>query len=236
MGEPLVLIPGLGCDARVFDAQMRAFAPERTVTVALPTQGERVEEIASNLLMQLPQKFALLGLSFGGHVAMEILRRAPERVQRVAFAATSPLADTPQQSAEREPLLVKLRAGQVEEALHGLMPAEAFAPGPGRFEMIGRFNDMATGLGAALLQRQLRALQRRKDQQATMRRIKAPVLVLCGAHDALTPVKRHEFLAELIPECRLAVIEEAGHLAPLEAPEAFTEELRAWLRAPYVLR
>jgi pimeloyl-ACP methyl ester carboxylesterase len=60
--------------------------------------------------------------------------------------------------------------------------------------------------------------------------------VICGAHDGLTPPKRHEFMAELIPNCTLTVIEEAGHLVPMEAPEAVTAALKDWLKAPYVLR
>ncbi|MGR3323182.1 MAG: alpha/beta fold hydrolase [Pseudooceanicola sp.] len=236
MGEPLVVIPGMACDARLFEHQIQTFAPSRTVTVALPTQGERMEEIASNLLSQLPPKFALLGVAFGGCVAMEIYRRAPERVQRIALVSTSPLSDTPQQAAERETLLVKLRAGQVDEALAGLMKPDYLAPGPGRFEAMNRVMEMGRALGAAAIERQLRAQQRRKDQQATLRRISAPAMVLCGAHDTLLPVKRHEFMAELIHHAEMRVLDDAGHLPPLETPEAVTEALRDWLKQPLVLR
>lgn len=236
MGEPLVLIPGMACDMRLFEAQIRALGRDRAVSLAPPALGERMEEIASELLSQLPQKFALVGHSFGGGVAMEILRRAPERVQRIALIACSPLADTPQQAAEREPLLVKLRAGRVEEALRDLMPAEHLAPWPGRLEALNRFLAMGQELGPEIVAKQVRALQRRRDQQATLRKIRMPALVICGAYDGLTPPKRHEFMAELIPNCTLTVIEEAGHLVPMEAPEAVTAALKDWLKAPYVLR
>lgn len=236
MGEPLVLIPGMACDMGLFETQIKALGRDRAVTIAPPALGERMEEIASELLSQLPQKFALVGHDFGGCVAMELLRRAPERVQRVALISCTPLADTPQQSAEREPMLVKLRAGRVEEALREAMPADCLAPGPGRLEALNRYLAMGMDLGPEIVTKQLRAIQRRRDQQATLRKIRAPALVLCGAQDTLTPPKRHEFMAELIPHCRLAVIEEAGHLLPIEAPEAVTAELRDWLKAPYVLR
>ena len=79
-------------------------------------------------------------------------------------------------------------------------------------------------------------MQRRKDQQATLRRCKVPALVLCGAHDTLYPVKRHEFMAELIPYAQLCVLENSGHLPMLEQPDETTAALREWLAQPYVLR
>ncbi|MCX8955610.1 alpha/beta fold hydrolase, partial [Ruegeria sp. NA] len=78
---------------------------------------------------------------------------------------------------------------------------------------------MAQDLGVETFVRQMRALERRPDQQAALRRIKVPTLVLCGAHDTLTPVKRHSFMAELIPGAELLVIEKAGHLPTLETPD-----------------
>jgi pimeloyl-ACP methyl ester carboxylesterase len=230
MGEPLVLIPGMACDARLFETQIRALGRDRAITIALPTLGERIEEIASELLSQLPPKFALLGHDFGAVVAMEILRRAPERVLRVALVSCSPLADTPQQAADREPLLVKLRAGRTEDALRALMPVEHIGPGPDRLAILNRFLAMGLDLGPELLSRQIRALQRRRDQQATLHKVKAPTLILCGEEDGLTPPKRHEFMAELMPNSRLAVLPGAGHLLPIEAPEAMTEAVRGWLK------
>ena len=79
MIDPLVLLPGMMCDARLFALQINDLSRDHAVMVAPITQGERVEEIASALLPLLPAKFALAGLSMGGIVAMELLRRAPER-------------------------------------------------------------------------------------------------------------------------------------------------------------
>ena len=84
--------------------------------------------------------------------------------------------------------------------------------------------------------RQSRALQRRRDQQPTLSKCRLPALVLCGEHDQLCPVKRHEFMAELIPFAKLTVLEDAGHLPSLEQPENTTAALRDWLRQPLVLQ
>jgi len=236
MTDPLVLLPGMMCDARLFAPQITALSRDHAVMVAPITQGERVEEIASALLNQLPQKFALAGLSMGGIVAMELLRRAPERITRIALMDTNPLAETPQTAAAYEPMIIGARSGRLDEVLRGFMKPDYLAPGPGRLAVLNKVFEMGLDLGPDILVRQVRALQRRRDQQPTLRRCKVPALVLCGEYDTLTPLKRHAFMAELIPYARLEVIADAGHLPTLEAPEAVTAVLRAWLKQPFVLQ
>jgi pimeloyl-ACP methyl ester carboxylesterase len=234
--EPLVLLPGLMCDARLFGPQIAALSKDVAVMAAPITQGERVEEIASALLDVLPKRFALAGLSMGGIVAMEVLRRAPDRVTRLALLDTNPLAETPQVAAAREPQIVAVKAGRLEEVMRDEMKPNYLAPGPYREEVLELVMDMARALGPEIFVRQSRALQRRRDQQDTLRKSKLPTLVLCGREDMLCPVKRHSFMAELIPNAELRIIEGAGHLPTLEQPDATTAALREWLSAPFVLR
>ena len=236
MSEPLVLLPGMMCDARLFGPQIAELSADTAVMVAPITQGERIEEIASSMLDQLPKRFALAGLSMGGIVAMELLRRAPDRITRIALMDTNPLAETPVNAANREPQIVKVRSGRLMEVMRDEMKPNYLAPGPYRGEVLELVMDMAEALGPEVFIRQSRALQRRKDQQGTLRRCKVPTLVLCGAHDALCPVKRHTFMAELIPFAKLVVLEDAGHLPTLEQPGETTAALRAWMRQPLVLR
>lgn len=236
MQEPLVLLPGMMCDARLFGPQIAELSSEFAIMTAPITHGERVEEIASGLLHLLPAKFALAGLSMGGIVAMEILRRAPERVTRIALMDTSPLAETPKSSAAYEPMIVGARAGRLEEVLATFMQPDFLAPGPQRSEVLALVREMGLFLGPDIFIQQARALQRRRDQQSTLRKCKVPALVLCGEHDGLTPVKRHTFMAELIPYANLCVIEDAGHLPTLEQPTATTAALREWMTQPFVLQ
>ncbi|WP_300059351.1 alpha/beta fold hydrolase [uncultured Roseobacter sp.] len=236
MAEPLVFLPGLMCDARLFGPQIAELSADTAVMVAPITQGERVEEIASGLLDQLPARFALAGLSMGGIVAMEILRRAPDRVSRIALMDTNPLAETPQVAAAREPQIVAARTGRMLEVMREEMKPNYLAPGPQRQDVLDLVMDMADALGPEVFVRQSRALQRRRDQQSTLRKCKVPALVLCGAHDALCPVKRHESMSELIPYATLRVLEHSGHLPTLEQPTETTQALRDWMRQPLVLR
>ncbi len=236
MREAVVFLPGLLCDARLFGPQIADLSREYAVTCAPVTGGERIEEIASGLLDILPKRFALAGHGLGGIVAIEVIRRAPDRVTRIALMDTTPLADTPQMAAERDPRIIRTRAGRFDEVLREELPSSALAPGPYRGEIQSLMTDMARGLGPEIYIRQSRALQRRRDQQPALRRIAVPALVLCGAVDTLYPPKRHSFMAELIPGAVLEVLEGAGHLPPLEAPEATADALRRWLAAPLVLR
>ena len=232
MGEALVLLPGMMCDARLFGPQIAELSADTAVMAAPVTHGERIEEIASKLLDLLPKRFALAGLSMGGIVAMEILRRAPDRVTRLALMDTNPLPETPVVAANREPQIVKARSGRMLEVMREEMKPNYLAPGPNRADVLDLVMDMAERLGPEVFIRQSRALQRRKDQQATLARCKVPTLILCGAHDALCPIKRHEFMAELIPNADLVVLENAGHLPTLEQPDQTTDALRAWLKRP----
>ncbi|WP_136439241.1 alpha/beta fold hydrolase [Pacificoceanicola onchidii] len=236
MRETVVFIPGLLADARAFGPQLADLSRDFAVMCIAPTQGERIEEIASGMLDLLPKRCALVGHGMGGMVALEVARRAPDRVSRLALMDTSPLADTPQQAAERDPRIVRAKTGRFREVLEYELPLEALAPGPYRNDILALARDMAEVLGLEVYLRQARALQRRRDQQGTLRKIAVPVLVLCGGQDPLFEVKRHAFMADLIPGAVLEVIEEAGHLPALEAPEAVADALRRWLAMPLMLR
>lgn len=224
------------CDARLFGPQIAELSADTTITVAPVTRGERIEEIASGLLDELPARFALAGLSMGGIVAMELLRRAPDRITRLALMDTNPLAETPVVAAAREPQIIGARTGRLEQVMREEMKPNYLAPGPYRAEVLELVMEMALTLGPEVFVRQSRALQRRRDQQGTLRKCKVPTLILCGAHDMLCPIKRHTFMAELTPYAELVVIEDAGHLPTLECPDQTTAALRKWMTAPLMLR
>ncbi len=236
MAEPLVLLPGMMCDARAWSTQLTVLSYERPVTVAPVCNGDRIEEIASGLLSSLPSKFALCGHGLGGVIALEVLRRAPERVIRLALLGTNPLADTPQEAADREPRMIGAKAGRFDALLEQELLPRYVGQGAQRARAMAELQDMAGALGPDIYVRQERALQRRRDQQSTLRRITQPTLVLAGDEDQVVPLKRQEFLAELIPYAQLKVLGGVGHMSHLEAPEAVTEALYDWMRQPLVLR
>lgn len=233
--DPIVFLPGVCADARLFRHQIADLGREVPVCV-WPTSGfERIEEVASELLVNAPRRFALAGHGYGGMVAMEVLRRAPDRVTRLALMDTSPLGETPQEAAMREPKIVRARAGRMAEVVRDEVPESSLAAAT-REAVYAELEEMAEAQGADAYVRQVRGLQRRGDQQALLRRCKLPVLILCGREDTVHPLRRHEFLSDLIPYARLRIIENAGHVPMLEQPDQVTTALRQWLCQPVVLR
>lgn len=219
------------CDARVWYPQLVTFSAERSVHLAPITGADHIETLAADVLATAPESFALAGFGMGGNVAMEIYRRAPARVSRIAFLGTNPLADTPPAAAAREAQIVAAKSGRLEHLMRHEVAPKCLAPGRDQEEATELLIDMALALGPEVFVEQSRAMQRRPDQQATLRRITVPTLILCGESDAISPVRRHEFMADLIPRARLEIISGAGHVPMLEQPSATTRALRKWLEA-----
>jgi pimeloyl-ACP methyl ester carboxylesterase len=236
MHEPLVMIPGLMADARLFLPQMVRLGADRACQVCIAAKGDTVEQMSEAMIAGLPPKFALMGHGLGGDIALDIIRRAPDRVTRVILMATDPLSEPPAQAVERETRMVMARAGRLVEAVGMDIPAAAIAESPWREEIMALVQDMALGLGEGVYLRQSRALQRRPDQQKTMRKVRLPALVLAGRQDPLMPLRRQEFTATLMPYGQFQIVEDAGHLAPLEQPEAVSAAVEAFLNGPMMLR
>ncbi len=235
MTEPLILIPGLACDARVFFHQIVSLSLSRPVTVA-PLQGALVEEMSQAVLAQAPARFALAGQGLGGTVALDVIRRAADRVTRVVLISTDPLGETPAAAAAREARIVTARSGKLRQAINGEVPAASLFNGPDRSQVIEVVEDMARVLGADAFIAQSRAMQRRPDHQKTLRRWLLPTLVIAGAADTVVPPRRQEFTAELMPKGRFLRVDEAGHLPTMEAPDAVSEAMDAFLDEPLMLR
>lgn len=236
MREPIVFLPEMMCDARLFGPQLAELSRKHAVMAAPITSGERTEEIASNLLDILPKRFALAGCGMGGVVAMEVARRAPDRLTRLCLIDTSPLPETPQQAALRDPQIIRAKTGKFESVIDEVLHLSELIPSPWRSEIVALVKDMAQGLGSEVFIRQTRAQQRRRDQQSTLRKLAMPTMVMCGAENRQLPVKRHQFMAELIPGAALRVIDGAAHLAMLEQPNAVADAIADWLAMPLLLR
>lgn len=233
MTEPLLLIPGLACDARVMLAQMLAVGADCSVQVALPTQGQTVEVISQAVLDAAPARFALMGQGLGGLVALDLIRRAPERVTRLILSATDPLPEDPKVAADREGRMVAARAGRLGEMMGLEVTLADTSDAP---LVLALVRDMAFELGEGIYLRQSRALQRRPDQQKTLRKAAMPALLFAGAADRIVTPRRMEFMASLMPRATLHVIAGAGSLPTIEAPDAVNAALLAFLAEPLLLR
>lgn len=226
---PLALLPGLLCDHALWTGQREALSDAAETWVADFTTQDSVEAMAQSVLDAMPERFALAGLSMGGYVALEVIRRAPERVERLALLDTSARPDTPEQSRRRRGLLSLAERGQFKGVTPRLLPmliAERFLEDETITHVVMA---MAERVGKEAFAGQQRAIMNRPDSLPLLPEIEVPALVLCGAEDALTPPERHFEMAEGIPDADLVILGGAGHLTPLERPEAVTQALRGWL-------
>lgn len=226
---PLVLLPGMMCDARLFAPQVAAFSGTRAVHCAPIHAHDSVAALASDVLAHAPPRFALAGLSMGGIVAMEVLRQAPGRVAGLALLDTNPKSETEAVRARRQPQMDKVRDGQLARVMRDEMMPYYLTDGPRNIEILDLCMEMALSLGKEVFQNQSLALADRPDQQDTLRAYDGPALVLCGRDDALCPVARHELMHDLIAGSTLCIVEGAGHLPTLEQPEETSAALAAWL-------
>lgn len=226
---PLVLLPGMMCDARLFGPQINALSGRYPIMTAPLGGQETIEKLATEVLQTAPPKFALAGLSMGGIVAMEIVRQAGDRVVGLALLDTNPLAEAEATKDRRAQQIAAALAGDMRRVMRDEMKPNYLADGPNQGAILDLCMAMATDLGPAVFVRQSQALRDRRDQTETLRRYAGQTLILCGRQDILCPVERHRLMQNLIPGSTMQIVEDAGHLPTLEQPQITTAALSRWL-------
>lgn len=225
---PLVLVPGLLCTDALFGLQVAALAG-RAVMIADHRSDATLDAIAERLLDTAPERFALAGLSMGGYVAMAVMRKAPHRVTRLMLLDTTARPDAPEQTENRRRQMALADAGRFDQILPALFPLfvhESREHDPALREICTR---MAEDVGAEAFIRQQEAILARPDARPDLGRIACPTTVVVGEGDRLTPPDRAREMHALIPDSRLEVVADAGHLPTLETPDAITRIMRDWL-------
>ncbi|MEM9320619.1 MAG: alpha/beta fold hydrolase [Pseudomonadota bacterium] len=226
----LVLLPGFMCDARLFAPQIDALRGQCQVMPLTPV-APSMDEMVAAVLEAAPTRFALAGLSMGGIVALTLMARAPERVERLALIDTTPRADAPANHAIRTGQIKAVADGALRQVVREELKPNYLADAPGQPEVLDLCLAMAVALGPEVFAAQSLALRDRASQEAVLPQITVPSLVMCGAQDALCPPALHREMAETIPGARLEIIEGAGHLPTLEQPGAVSRALTTWLEA-----
>jgi pimeloyl-ACP methyl ester carboxylesterase len=229
MSSHLILLPGLLNDARLWARQCAGLADRAVVTVADLSRDDNLAGMAERVLASAPARFAVAGLSMGGYVAFEILRRAPERVERLALLDTTAHADSPEQTGRRRDAIALAQAGAFAKIMPGMLPMLLHPDHLGDDQITGLVKDMATAIGAEAFVRHQNAILSRPDSRPLLPTISCPTMVVVGRQDTLTPPERAAEMAEAISGGRLEVVEHCGHLSAIEQPEEVTRLLRAWL-------
>ena len=233
MKTPLVLLPGLLCDAALWEPQFDGLADIADFFVADLTEPGTMQDMAASVLRDSPWKeFALAGLSMGGYVAQEIVRQAPRRVKKLALLDTRSRGELPEETERRRALMTLAQSGRnftpVTTRMLPLMLHESRVKDAALVKII---REMAERTGIEAYLRQQEAIIARPDYRSMLPSVACATLVLCGRQDKLTPLHNSEEMAATIPGAQLVVVEECGHMSTLERPEAVNAAMREWLTA-----
>lgn len=232
----LILVPGLMCDRTVWDAQIAALSDIAECIVADHDCLNTLPAMASAILENAPRKFAIAGHSMGGRVAFEVFRQAPERVERLAIFDTKYQALAPGEAGEQERAgrykLLEIAKTQgvramaqdwVQGMVHPARRSDSWLI-PAIVEMFGTKT-------AKVFEGQIHALLNRPDATPLLSQIRVPALILCAREDAWSPPTAHQEMAARISSSKLVIVENSGHMVPMEQPHAVSTAMREWLAA-----
>lgn len=227
----LVLIPGLACDAAMWQHQLDVLpAHHQTRVTDVHTRHGTIQAMAQALLDELPGDLILCGASMGGIVAMEAIRQAPQRIKGLALLGTNARPETDDVRKLRELAVTLFESGRAAEVLRANVPLAFHASRSSDAVLVRTYLDFVLHAGVRQLVDQNRAIMARPDARVHLPSITCPVLVLCGDSDQLTPPECSQEIAALVPRARLVLLPECGHMLTMERPNEVNAALLAWLQ------
>ena len=228
----VLLLPGLACDAQLFDHQAAALAPHARVQVSdAHARAATLPQMAALLWAEHPGRHVLVGASMGGMLALEMHRQAPGRVAALALLGSSARPDTPELISLRTNACELFASGRMDEVLRANV-LFAFHPNGARAQgLVDRYLAMIRRAGAIQLIQQNQAVMARVDSRPHLPAIRCPVLVACGEADLLTPPEHAREMAALVPQAQLDFVPGAGHMLTMEQPDRVSALLLRWVKA-----
>ncbi len=226
--QPLLLLSGLLCDETVWADIPARLADVAQIHIRSFPGFSSISAMAEHVLQSAPERFAMAGHSMGGRVALEVMRSAPQRVCGLAMLNTGvhSVRDGEPQSRGR---LMRLAYEHGMAALAAEWLPPMMAEGLRKAELMPRLTAMIERSTADSYAGQINALLNRPDAMPVLPTIGVPTLLLSGSEDTWSPVSQHETMRRRIPHATLFEVHGAGHMAPIERPDAVALALREWL-------
>jgi pimeloyl-ACP methyl ester carboxylesterase len=223
--DNLLLLPGLLNDSSVWDEQVARL--EEVATLHVPDYGaeDDLGDLACRVLEQAPPRFLMAGFSMGGYLALEIMRRAPERVQALALVATSARPDSDEQLAMREKVITAVKRGKFDKVVAVTTDSALYSGAHELSRQRCKMSAMANAVGPERFCAHLRAVMGRPDSRPMLSSIDLPVAVIVGEEDRVVPPEHSRELAALIPGAKLTLVPACGHMLPLQGAGALSSRL-----------
>lgn len=222
---PIVLLPGTLCNERLWKKQIETLSQYTDVHVGDLTRSDSIEAIADDVLREAPENFILAGLSLGGMIALEIMRRAPDRVVKLALLDTNPHKPTSEQIDNWKKFIQMANCGKFNEVTEKHLLQNLMSPKNSNEYLENIVIRMSEEVGKEAMVRQMLALMTRPDFHPVLPSIKVKTRVLVGSDDVVCPMEMSRYITAQISGSELEIIEDAGHLSSLERPQAVTESL-----------
>lgn len=223
MKTPLVLVSGLLSSDYLWRHQVRCLSEIASIQVALPAQ-DTPEKMVKGVLEAAPATFALVGHSMGGWLCLEIMRTAPSRVSKLCLINTTARSDSQEKSAKRREMILRAKEGRFEKITEEIADCFVF-----QSHVRKDVEKMFLECGKNSFIHQEEAMLIREESLSILQTIACPTLVIHAAQDRVFSLEEHEELVAQIPNAKLAIIEDSGHMSPLEMPQAVTALFRFWL-------
>lgn len=225
----LVLLPGFMCDADLWSDMMPGLAALGRPHFGNVYEDDSLDGMATRVLAESPPRFVLIGFSMGGFVARIATLMEPERVAGVAFICSSARGQSPAEDTHKQTRIAALnmpgaRGGSARSFSQALHPERERDP-----VLLERLRGMTRRLGKDVMIRQL--TPSRAEGYADLERITCPSLVIAARQDRLRRFEETERMARHLPGGRFEVIEDCGHMAPLERPRELSTLLTDWIAA-----
>ncbi len=225
----IALIPSQLCTDLVWEKQLPILSSLGTPRVFTQRDHDSIGAMAQSVLDAIPRQFVLITHGMGGFVAFEMLRRTPERITKLVLMSALAPADTPKQTARREGYLRLVEQGKFDGIIEERIPMLVHPSRIGDEALTAILRRMARDTGPDVFQRQQRAIMSRSDSRSSLSAIACPTILVFGRQDGITTLDHQNEMRDAIPDVRLEILEDCGHMVTLEKPREVNEVLPAFL-------
>ena len=229
MNETLLMIPGTLCDASLFKYQITGLQAIANCKVVSNSSSDDLQEVAAHILSETLGNFSVMGLSYGGIIAFELWRQAPERINKLILMDTNHKKPSEKTRMTQQRFIGMSYLGEFREITTHFLKDTLLHPDHAKeLEMRETVLNMALNVGRDAFFNQVKAQLARPDSSKDLPNIKCPTLIIVGRQDLVCPIELHEEMATLIPNSTLKIIDNCGHLSTLEQPDVVNEIIKKW--------
>ncbi len=227
--EKVILLSGTLCDESMWQEVIDVLDPIAEVHIADMTKHNTIKQLAESIIQNISGKLTLIGFSLGGIVALEIMKLAPERIEKLVLISTNPHTPTEIQKKSWDETIERVKQGDFLEVVKSNLLPVLISEGNRSETIEAKIIDMARKIGSSAYINQLEAVYTREDLNKVLDVIQAKTLLIVGKEDVVCPPEFSEYMNDKILDSKLKIISKAGHMITLEKGIEVAEEIKTWV-------